>query len=172
MSLAKKLGLSGLVFIGVVGCDAVTPVGDGANASGFQAKYMSSRIALEKGDYKKAMKGYTNLLTEAGPHETRIRLEYSHTLLRTDAFGKAANEARVLARQEKGGARSAALAVQGTAEHELALFALRGGDVGDEPRKLLKSAYAAISEVLKNNPEMDPLGSLAKRKAEINAQLN
>lgn len=171
MSLTGKLGLFGLVFIGVVGCASVAPLGDGANASGFQAKYMSSRIALERGQYKKAMKGYKSLLSEAGPHETRIRLEYSHTLLRTDAFDKAANEARVLARQEKGDARSAALAVQGTAEHELALAALRSGEFGENSTKLLESAFAAISEVLKNNPELDPLGSLAKRRSDISAQL-
>ncbi|WP_298361400.1 tetratricopeptide repeat protein [uncultured Litoreibacter sp.] len=171
MSLAKKLGLLGFVCVAVASCDDSGQIASRANSDGFQAKYVASRTALETGKYDKALKGYARLLEESGPHEPRIRLEYAHVLLRSNAFAKAANQAKVLASQEDGAARAAALSVQGTAEHEMALAALRNGASGPEPKALLKSALAALSEVVKKHPDMDPVGSLAKRMAAIEAQL-
>ena len=151
-----------------VGC--VTPGGNGT-AQGFRDQYLVSRAALESGDYTRAIRGYNRLMDMSGPLQPRIRLELAHTLLRNGDYRQAADEARILAATETGTARSAALAVQGTAEHELALIAMDRGQGETRIRGLLISAQTAMSEVLQNDPDLDPLDALQARLNQISALL-
>jgi hypothetical protein len=109
-------------------------------------------------------------MENSGSLTPRIRLELAHAYLRSGAFSRAAVEARSLAASQKGEARSAALAVQGTAEHELALVALAQGDT-ITAKPLLQNADRAMAEVLKSHATLDPLGSLAGRRASIKVRL-
>ena len=142
-------------------CDTA-PSGD---SGAFKSRYFAARTALEDGSYGRATRLYGKLMTEAGPLENRLRLEYAHALLRQGELARAAAEAQTLAAATQGAERAAALAVQGTAQHELA----RGGGTGASG--LLRAAGAVIGTVLDTHPELDPLGALAMRRDEIAAAL-
>lgn len=161
-----QAGLAALVLFGVSACVDGTQPG---NAS-FKKQYFVAREALETGDYDRASRSYARLLGTAGPFEPRVRLEYAHSLLRAGDFDDAAVQARQLSRTQNGTARSAALAVQATAEHEMALAALDAGNT-PQAKTLLAQAAAGIAEVLKQDPSLDPLGALKERQAMIRTQL-
>lgn len=167
MSNIWKPGILGLSVLVLASCDT----GMTAGQSRFYQEYNVSRNALENGNYPKAVRSYARLVENAGPHAPRIRLEYAHSLLRANDFQSAANEARALSATQTGAARSAALAVQGTAEHELGLIAVDQGGLQGDGLQYLRSAQAAFGEVLKNNPELDPLGAVKSRKISVDAQL-
>ncbi|OWU81680.1 hypothetical protein ATO6_23650 [Oceanicola sp. 22II-s10i] len=129
-----------------------------------------ARNALEEGHFARANTSYARLLPQAGPLGGRIRLEYAHSLLRAGDFDAAAKQASTVAAAESGPVRGAARAVEGTAHHEIGLALLAKGDrAGGKAR--LTAAQAALAEALSDNPEGDPLGSLAGRKASIDARL-
>ncbi|HID67022.1 MAG TPA: hypothetical protein EYP31_01830 [Roseibacterium sp.] len=162
----RLAGLAGLVGLMLSGCSQGIPAGSGIGGD-FKRQYAVSRNALESGNFDKAARGYGRLLQKAGPYEPRIRLEYSHALLRANHFQAAAAQARALVAAQTGSSRSAALAVQGTAEHELGLIT-----PGPDGRTLLESAQSALAEALKAHPEMDRGGNLKARKARLDKQLS
>lgn len=141
-----------------------------SGSSGFQKQYAAARSALESGNYEQASRAYARLMSQAGPLRPRLQLEYAHSELRAGHYVEAARLAADLASSQKGEARAAALAVQGTAQHELALQSLQNGDVAGG-KSLLNSAKAALSEVVKSYPDLDPLGSMAGRLATITSRL-
>lgn len=153
-----KLALAGTLGLALSACEE--------NGGSFQRDYAVSRNALEMGRFDQAARGYGRLIEKAGRYEPWIRLEYAHALLRSDRYAEAAQEARAVAATQTGTFRSAALAVQGTAEHELGMAA-----TGPDGRARLMSAQAALAEVLKNDPQIDRLGTLRMRKAQIDRQL-
>ncbi|MDU8925822.1 hypothetical protein RXV86_00330 [Alisedimentitalea sp. MJ-SS2] len=157
-----KVGLSGMALIALVGCEEGAPFGQQT----FRAQYAVARQSLENGQYEKAGRSYQRLLEQAGPLAPRIRLEYAHTLLRQGDFPQAAAQAGSLVQGSTGAARAAALAVQATAEHEMALQFLAQGDRVKGKQYLIR-ADKGMAEVLKKHPEMDPIGSLAARRASI-----
>lgn len=141
-----------------------------ATQNGFQARYFTARKALESGQYEQARRVYGKLIAEAGPLVPRLELEYAHAELRAGNYDAAARQAEALAQGQTGEARGAALAVQGTAQHELALQMLHNGDIrGGEA--MLKTARTALAEVVGSYPDLDPLGSMAGRLAAIEARL-
>ncbi len=140
--------------------------------SGFKGKYLSARNALENGSYPKAVRSYQSLLKSSGPLEARVRLEYAHSLLRADRFSEAFEQAKILADSQTGVARSTALSVQATAEHELALTALANGMRDGTVKDRLKSAKSALDEMLKNHKELDTLGAMAARRSAIKKALS
>lgn len=162
MNAYWKPAIAGLLWLALSSCDegAVGP-------DGFQRQYVVSRNALETGKFDKASRGYARLVETAGRYEPRVRLEYAHALLRGDAYQEAADQARRLAAATSGVTRSAALAVQGTAEHELGMS--KPGAEGDA---YLRSARAALTEALASNPELDQLGTLKTRKARLDSQIS
>ena len=161
-----RTGVLALAALALVSCgETNTLVG-----TSFNTQYFAARDALETGKFEKASRSYARLLTRAGPLEPRIRLEYSHALLRAGDNAAAAREARTLAHRQNGLARHAALSVAATAEHELGIDAIQSGDQV-KGKQLLKQADAAITEVLKNDPGLDPLGALAGRQASIRVRL-
>ncbi len=162
----KKSASIALCVVALMGCDAEYV----AKGNSFQAQYTQARTALEKGNYNTANRLYGDLLGNSGPLENRIRLELSHSHLRAGQFNAAAQVSGALADQSEGTARSAALSVRGTAMHELGLALLAQGDI-PEGKRHLQSAQQAFDEVLREDPKLDPLGSLAGRKAAIGARL-
>ncbi|SDE37300.1 hypothetical protein [Ruegeria marina] len=161
MNKIWKPALAGALWLVLSSCDegAVGP-------DGFQREYTTSRNALETGKFDKASRGYARLLQNSGRYEPWVRLEYSHALLRANEFQAAAEQARTLAASQTGPARSAALVVQGTAEHELGMT--KPGAEGDA---YLRSARAALTEALNETPELDRYGALTARKARLDQQL-
>jgi hypothetical protein len=140
------------------------------SGSGFQSKYAVARNALEAGDYERARKAYLKLISQAGPLTPRLQLEYAHAELRAGNFSEAASAASNLAQSQSGTARGAALAVQGTAQHELGLILLSQDQTAAGKAQLV-AAQKALSEVLKSHADLDPLGGMAGRKASIAARL-
>lgn len=162
-----------LAKIGLMTCGVLVlgSCGEGTGlGSGFQSKYSVARNALESGDYARAKRSYQKLIAEAGPLVPRLQLEYAHTELRAGSYAQAAQVAADLARSQTGEARAAALAVQGTAQHELGLSLLAEGKT-DQGKAQLMQARDALAEVLKASTDLDPLGSMAGRHASIKASL-
>jgi len=141
-----------------------------SSGSGFQSRYAVARNALETGDYERARKAYLKLISQAGPLTPRLQLEYAHAELRAGNFAEAASAASNLAQSQSGTARGAALAVQGTAQHELGLILLSQDQTAAGKAQLV-TAQKALSEVLKSHADLDPLGGMAGRKASIAARL-
>lgn len=160
--LIARAALLGGALVALSSCEEGAPFGHQT----FRAQYAVAREALETGHYEKASRGYQRLMEDAGPFAPRIRLEYAHTLLRKGDYAGAAQQARALAQGQSGKARAAALAVQGAAEHELAMQMVAQGDRAGAKR-LMQSADTAMAEVLKKHPDMDPVGALAARRASI-----
>ncbi|MBY6092505.1 hypothetical protein [Maritimibacter alkaliphilus] len=138
--------------------------------SNFETRYFAARGALEDGSYARASRAYSSLVPTSGPLAVRIKLELAHSELRRGAFAEAAAIAGEVAQATNGTSRSAALAVRGTALHELAVAQLSDGDAA-AAKTSLQSAHAALDEQLKNDPDLDPLGAMAGRRAMIAARL-
>ena len=158
---------AGMCIISLSGCDEA----NAPTSKSFQSQYASARTALEQGDYTTANRIYAALLGRSGPLDDRIKLEMAHSYLRAGNFDTAARLSGEIAEKQTGTARSAALSVRGTAMHEMGLQLLAKGSAA-EGSSHLKSAQTALAEVLRENPELDPLGSLAGRKASIAKRLN
>lgn len=160
-------GLFGVSLLWLSACDEGTGIGE----KNFQRQYAIARDALERGRYTQASQAYARLIPSAGPLAPRLKLEYAHTQLRAGHYDKASQLARALAdSQDKGALRSAALAVHGTAEHELGTAALIAGD-RTAGKQHLQAAGTSLDEMLKANPDMDPLGAMAGRKVSIDMRL-
>ncbi len=144
-----------------------------AGHPGFHRDYSVARGALEKGNYKRAIRAYKNMLKTHGnsPLQARLRLEYAHSLLRAGQYPQAAGQAGMLVASEQGAARASAQAVQGTAEHEMALAAMQRGDFGPQVEARLKNARNALKAMLKTHKSLDPLGSMAQRVSMIGGDL-
>lgn len=162
----RALALSAVLAVVLSGCDD----GSGAGSNSFRNNYTNARTALESGQYDKANRIYARMLPQAGPLQSRIQLEYAHSLLRSGAYGEAIQQTQGLSQSQSGTARSAALSVLGTAHHELGLVAVSNQD-GATGRQHLVAAQNAIGEVLRSDPDLDPLGALAGRQASIKVQL-
>jgi hypothetical protein len=158
-----------LVVIALASCQPGAP--SVSSRAEFKKNYFVARSALEGGQYAKAARQYADMLGTAGPLAPRIRLEYAHALLRDGKYEKAAAEARIVAGQLRGSGRSAALAVQGTADHERARENVARGRSGATEINLFKSAALALDEMLKADPKMDPLGAMATRRRSIDLEL-
>ena len=159
-------GLLGVALFALAACDEGTGVGE----KNFQKQYAIARDALERGRYSRASEMYAELIPRAGPLAPRLRLEYAHTQLRAGHYDKASAQAASLAQTQDKALRSAALAVHGTAEHELGALALQNGDRASGKRHLL-AATSSLGEMLANHPDMDPMGAMAGRKASIDVRL-
>lgn len=166
-SIAKLAGF-GLAVLVLGSCGVSAPPGGAMN---FRSQYATARNALEAGKYGQAQRAYARLLPQAGPLTPRLRLEYAHSYLRAGEYASAASEARAVAVTETGAGRSAALAVIGAAEHEIGLALLSQGKTASGQTHLA-AAGAALGELLAEHPELDPLGSLAGRKASIDVRLS
>lgn len=158
--------------VSLVGCQLDAPsFTPSARNAGFKDSYGVARSALEGGKIAKAERSYKDLILQSGPLEGRIRLEYAHVLLRAGKFADASGEARVAVSLLEAEGKSAALAVQATADQELARLALASGQGGGDVRQRLISARDGFDTVLKEHPQLDPLGALALRRKTVEAEL-
>ncbi len=139
----------------------------GVGRASFKADYFSARSALEKGQFVQAADQYRGIVGMAGPMAGRVQIEYAHALLRAGRFDDAAREAAQAADTLDGLARASALAVKGTAEHELALSLMSDGQYNDTVYARLVSARETFDEIGAEFPRIDPEGYLAKRRALI-----
>ena len=176
MGLAMSKHIAGHVSWAAIGSllvlSACNGVGFSTSASNsFAATYFQARTALEAGNFDTAASRYDAMLANAGPLETRLRLEKAHALLRADRYASAAQEARAVAASHTDDRRAAALAVVGTAEHRMAQEAMTKGDFGAVTIGHLGRARAALTEMLQTAPELDPLGAMAQRLTMIDASL-
>jgi hypothetical protein len=138
---------------------------------GFQQDYSLARGALEKQDYKSAIRRYEKLMAKSGPLDSRLRLELAHAYLRADDYAAASKHAASVAASNEGTARAAALAVKATANHRLAEVAMANGQVGPQTIQQLQSAKSDFDEVLSTDAELDPLGAMAERRRMVDAAL-
>ncbi|MGC1497766.1 MAG: hypothetical protein WA790_18320 [Sulfitobacter sp.] len=161
-----RAGFLGLSVLMISSCAETGSIGQ----KSFQSNYITARSALEQGDYDKANRAYRTLLPDAGELQPRIQLELSHSYLRAGDFAAASKQASRLAGSQKGKGRAAALSVQATADHEMGLQALAKGDA-ETGKSYLMQADAALTELLKSNPDLDPLGGMAGRKSNIKSRL-
>jgi len=172
MPVLFRLRTVALIFVVLATASCQMETSSVVNRVGFKANYLVARAALEKGQYLKAERGYASLLKKAGPLEPRIRLEYAHALLRAGKYEKASGEARVVASQLEGRGRSAALAVQATADQEIARAAINRGVADADAVQRLVSAKGAFDELLSKHPDLDPLGALALRRRTIDVEMS
>lgn len=142
-----------------------------SKGASFQRSYAVARDALEQGNYKSAIRNYAVMIPDAGPLQSRLRLEYAHALLRAGQFQDAANVSGALSQTLDGSDRAAALAVKGTAEHEMALQAMDNGDYGGETERHLRAAKGALDEMMKIDADLDPHGAMASRRVDIGDEL-
>lgn len=163
MPILNKPLLCLTVLMSLAACEPGV-ISEGAD---FQRKYSSARKALEQGNYDSAIRSYGALIQTAGPLEPRLRLEYSHALLRASRYDEAAQVASALAASTKGSDRAAALAVSGTAQHESALADLGAGRTGTATVAKLRAADASLKEMLAIDASLDPLGAMVSRRADI-----
>lgn len=158
-----RTALAGVCLSFVVGCGGDGNFGGSFSDNGsFRSRYESARSALETGNYDRANRIYAQLVETAGPFEGRIRLEYAHSLLRGSDYAEASKQARFLSQGSEGSERAAALAVLGTAEHELGRAAAQAGDQV-AARSHFSTAQSALGEAIKTSPDLDPVGALASR---------
>ncbi|MBY5974333.1 outer membrane protein assembly factor BamD [Ferrimonas balearica] len=173
--MAFRLAISLLLCVSVSACNGLAAGGGGQTASdgSFQKRYSAARSDLEAGRYKAAERKY-RALADNYPNSQialRLNLELAHALLRNGQAEDAAQVARrMLAEDPSGDARGMVLAVQGTAMHELARSALDSGDQEAARQRLLLAA-AALGEVLRDYPEQDVGGAMARRNQLISRQL-
>ncbi|WP_294606260.1 hypothetical protein [uncultured Roseovarius sp.] len=160
-----------LILLPVLMALAACEPGTISEGNTFQRKYSTARKALEAGNYDTAINGYALLIPQSGPLEPRMRLEYSHALLRAGRYDQAAQVADALANTRKGSDRAAALAVSGAAKHESALSDISAGTTGPQTVAKLRAADAAMAEVMALDPDLDPLGAMASRRDDIRQEL-
>jgi len=173
LSALSRSAVTAFVALTLAACQpGSTPGAAVSSRVGFKANYLVARVALEKGQYAKASRQYASLLAKAGPLESRIRLEYAHALLREGKFEKASDEARIVASQLEGRGRSAALAVQATADQEIGRDAINRSVMTAEAIQRLVSARDAFDEVLTKHPDLDPLGGLKLRRKTLDVELS
>ncbi len=167
---AGKAVSAAIIMVALLSCSN-TGAG-GGTGSGFQTRYASARTALEAGHYSTAASRYKRMLKNAGPLESRLRLEMAHALLRADRYQEASQQAQVVATSHDDERRAAALAVRGTAEHRIAQEAMTRGDFGPTTVAHLRIAKTSLDEMLRTAPELDPLGGMAQRQSMVDASLS
>ena len=166
-AIPRRAGGTVLALAILASCEGGAPLG----GDDFQARYAAARGALEEGRFEVARNLYPPLIAAAGPVAPRLRLEYAHTLLRDGDFGGAEHEADVVARGTDGDARAAALAVRGTAQHEIGEALLAAGEPAAAELRLA-AAREALRQVLDSDADLDPLGAMTRRLDDIEALLS
>lgn len=149
----------------------------GVSSGGLRNDYLVARQALETGNYDLAIRRYRAALHRTGAADGsshggshgRLRLEYAHSLLRANRFDEAIAQADLLAGHAEGSVRSSALAVRGTARHELARQS--GDPRGAEARDLLTGARADLAAFLQAHPGLDAAEAMQRRLDLVQADL-
>ena len=126
--------------------------------------YSVARQALETGNYSLAIRRYEGLLTRVSAHSAgRLQLEYAHSLLRSNRFSEAIQATEVLVHRPDDPILGLALAVRGTARHELARQTLERGEHDARTRLLLEGARDDLAHFLGSYGALDSGGSMRAR---------
>jgi hypothetical protein len=171
MKLRRTAGqflLMGAVFL-ITSCQE----SDFAGGGGFQKQYFAARGALANGHYARAIRAYETMLRSYGngPLAARLQLEYAHSLLRAERNDDAVRQAGAIVATQSGATKAAAQAVQGSAQHEMAIAAIGRGDYGPNVEANLKAALQALKAMRASHKDLDPLGSMADRITLIKSDL-
>jgi len=167
MIFRRSFGVLAAAAMAVSSCEtAGTIAGGGAGSD-----YSVARQALETGNYNLAIRRYEGLITRASQAPARLQLEYAHTLLRADRFSDAIEASQVLINHPENSIRGSALAVRGTARHELArqLSTQRPQDV--QIRHLYEGARDDLALFLSEHSSFDSGGSMRARNSLILSDL-
>ncbi len=149
-------------------CEKAGSVAGGGPAS----DYSVARQALETGNYDLAIRRYEGMLAGIHPNAAaRLQLEYAHSLLRADRFSEAIQATETLVARPNDSIRGSALAVRGTARHELARQLLRQGEQGARIRQLLEGARDDLDVFLGQYNSLDSGGSMRARSQLILSDL-
>lgn len=128
----------------------------------FAKNYRMARADLEAGRYDAARRRYLSLLTATDGYVPRMHIELAHAQLRSGDYAGAIENAQVVIDADADEWHGAALAVLGTAEHEIGRRKAREGDTAAKAHFV--RALAALDDVLRTAPHLDPVGSLKKRR--------
>lgn len=162
-----------ILLISAVFLVAACQESDFSGGGGFQKQYFAARGALENGNYTRATRAYETMLRSYGngPLSARLQLEYAHSLLRAERYAEAAAQAGAIAASQTGAAKAAAQAVQGSAQHEMAIAAIGRGDFGPQVEANLNAALRTLKAMRASHKNLDPLGSMKDRINLINSDL-
>ena len=154
-------------LLALTGCDE----GSGGFGTSFQERYFVAREALDNGRYQVAVRHYGKLANAYpdSPIAIRLRLEMAHAQLRSGQYQDAATTARGISTVQTGQLKGMALAVLGTAEHELGRVALTKDRLAAGGH--LRAADAALKEMLRRHPKLDEGGAMARRHKLLRAEL-
>lgn len=141
-------------------CENAGSIAGGGSGS----DYSVARQALETGNYNLAIRRYENLLTRVNPATAaRLQLEYAHSLLRANRFSEAIQATGVIVDRPDDSIRGLALAVRGTARHELARQLMAQGERDARTRQLLEGARDDLAYFLGQHNALDSGGSMRAR---------
>lgn len=133
--------------------------------------YMVARQALETGNYSLAISRYERLLGQAGDAAGRLQLEYAHSLLRGARYEDAITVATALIDTQSGSLQGSALAVRGTAQHQIVRVKLASGENGPEQRARLLAAQSDLTSFVRNHAKLDAASAMKARLEMIAADL-
>lgn len=141
-------------------------------AGGRADDYAVARQALETGNYPLAITRYERLLDRTGDAAGRLKLEYAHSLLRAGRYEEAIEVSTALIDTHGGSLQGSALAVRGTAQHQIARAKLDAGETDPALRGRLLAAQADLKSFIKDHSKLDAAGAMKARIEMIAADLN
>lgn len=152
--------LLAVATIALSSCERAGTIAGGGPGS----DYSVARQALETGNYDLAIRHYQGLLNRVHPTSAaRLQLEYAHGLLRGNRFSEAIQASDVLIDRPDDSIRGSALAVRGTARHELARQLIERGQRDAQVRQLLEGARDDLAHFLAQHADLDSGGSMRAR---------
>ncbi|MEL6434873.1 MAG: hypothetical protein AAFQ28_13835 [Pseudomonadota bacterium] len=152
----------------VMSCEPAGTIVEGGRAD----DYAVARQALETGNYPLAIVRYERLLDQAGDAAGRLNLEYAHSLLRAGRYEDAITVSSALIETQGGSLKGSALAVRGTAQHQIVRGRLDAGETEPGLRSRLLAAQADLKSFIKNHSNLDAAGAMKARLEMIAADLN
>ena len=135
------------------------------NQTSFAETYRTARADLEAGRYDAARRRYQSLIAATDGNVPRMHIELAHAQLRGGDYAGAIENSQAVLDAGADEWHGAALAVLGTAEHELGLRKARDGDAAAKAH--FDRALAALDDMLRVAPHLDPAGSLRERRAAL-----
>lgn len=150
-----------MALLVISACDDTGPFAGKSLSAGFgttfQERYFAAREDLEDGNFNAAARKYRGLSSEFADSDlaARLDLELAHALLRGGDYAEAAEVSTSVMRGAQGPLRGLALAVHGTARHEMAKAKGNPADFA--------AAEAALSDMIENYPDLDRGGAMARR---------
>lgn len=151
----------------LMSCEPAGTIVEGGRAD----DYAVARQALETGNYPLAITRYERLLDRAGDAAGRLKLEYAHSLLRAGRYEEAIEVSTALIDTHGGSLKGSALAVRGTAQHQIVRVKLDAGEREPGMRARLIAAQVDLQSFVDNHSKLDAAGAMKTRIEMIDADL-